>query len=69
MNYILEYWNAIQTGTITVSKRVKKIYQKLAEDLNASDSEYTFDEARACRPIGFIEQFTRHSKVNGLVSR
>lgn len=62
MNYILEYWNAIQAGTVTVSKRVKKIYQKLAADLDASDSEYIFDEAKACRPIDFIEQFTRHSK-------
>lgn len=51
MNYILEYWNAIQTGTVTVSKRVKKIYQKMAADLGASDSEYIFDEAKACRPM------------------
>lgn len=62
MNYILEYWNAIQSGSVTVSNRVRKIYQRLVADLRAADGEYVFDEARACRPIDFIEQFTRHSK-------
>lgn len=61
MNYILEYWNAIKQGEITVSKRVYRQYEKLADDIN-NPGQYVFDETKANKPITFIEQFCRHSK-------
>ena len=62
MNYILEYWNAIEAGRVTVSARVKKIYARLVADVEHPGGGYMFDEARANRPIEFIEQFCKHSK-------
>ena len=62
MNYILEYWNAIEAGRVTVSARVKKIYARLVDDVKHPGGGYMFDEARANRPIEFIERFCKHSK-------
>ena len=61
MNYVLEYWNAIKKGEITVSKRVYRQYKKLAAEIKESD-KYIFDEDKASKPIAFIEQFCKHSK-------
>jgi phage terminase large subunit-like protein len=61
MNYILEYWNEIQRGNSTVSKRVYKQYEKLVNDIN-NPGQYIFDEAKANKPIEFIERFCKHSK-------
>ena len=62
MNYILEYLKAIENGEIIISKRVYKVYKKLADDLDNPDSKYIFDEKKAVRPIEFIEKFCKHSK-------
>ena len=62
MNYILEYWNAIQTGAVAVSNRVKKQYGKLVSDIESPQGGFIFDENRANRPIEFIERFCKHSK-------
>lgn len=62
MNYILEYWNAIEAGHVTVSARVRKIYARLVDDIEHPAGGYVFDEGRAVRPIEFMEQFCRHSK-------
>ena len=62
MNYILEYLKAIENGEIIISKRVYKVYKKLADDMKNSDSRYIFDEKKAVRPIKFIEKFCKHSK-------
>jgi phage terminase large subunit-like protein len=61
MNYIIEYFEAIKSGECIVSKRVYKQYEKLVNDINNSD-KYIFDEARAMKPIKFIETFCKHSK-------
>ncbi|SCC50700.1 MULTISPECIES: terminase large subunit [Priestia] len=61
MNYVLEYWNAIKEGKITVSKRVYKQYAKLVDEIN-NPKQYIFDEAKANKPIEFIERFCKHSK-------
>lgn len=61
MNYILQYWDGIQSGKYTVSKRVYKQYKKLVEEIK-NPGRYVFDEARANRPIEFIETFCKHSK-------
>ncbi|GHU96334.1 terminase [Clostridia bacterium] len=61
MNYIEQYNNAIQRGEINACRRVKSIYARLVDDLRKPE-KYVFDEARATRPITFIETFCRHSK-------
>lgn len=60
-NYIVQYWQEMEKGNIVVSKRIYKQYQKLVQDINHHD-KYIFDEAKANRPIKFIEAFCRHSK-------
>lgn len=61
MNYILEYWEGIKTGQFVVSKRVHKVYKKLAQDVY-KNGRYYFDEEKANKPIEFIERFCKHSK-------
>ena len=60
-NYILEYWQEMKEGHVTVSKRIYKQYEKLIEDMNYHP-KYVYDEKKAERPIQFIESFCRHSK-------
>lgn len=61
MNYVIEYWEAIRSGKITVSKRVYKQYERLVQDIKHHD-RYVFDVNKANRPIEFIETFCKHSK-------
>lgn len=61
MNYVLEYWNAITQKRVTVSKRVYRQYERLVNEIG-NPGRYVFDEARANKPIEFIERFCRHSK-------
>ncbi|MGS7463795.1 terminase large subunit [Bacillus paranthracis] len=61
MNYIKEYWNAIKEGEITVSKRIFKQYKKLVNEID-NPERFIFDEAKANKPIAFIERFCKHSK-------
>ena len=61
MNPIIEYWNAINAGAIRAPERVRKVYARLVSEIE-NHSEYIFDEARAARPIEFIERFCKHSK-------
>ncbi len=60
MNYILEYWGAIESGKVLVSKRVYKQYKKLVEEIK-NPGRYIFDERKANKPIEFIERFCKHS--------
>ena len=60
-NYIVQYWQEMEKGNIVVSKRIYKQYQKLVQDIEHHD-KYIFDEAKAMRPIKFIESFCKHSK-------
>lgn len=62
MNYIAEYNRKIQSGEIVTSRRVKAVYAGLAKAAADASGQYVFDEARASRPIAFIEQFCKHSK-------
>lgn len=63
-NWILEYADKLKSGKEITSKRVKKIYLKLAEEIRNPDPdrEWIYDESRADKPIEFIEQFCKHSK-------
>jgi len=61
MNYIEQYFNTIQNKEIIVSKRVFRQYERLVHDIH-NPSQYIFDEAKANKPIAFIERFCKHSK-------
>jgi len=75
-NYIEQYNNAIQSGEIIASSKIKTIYQRLCEDIkNPKKVEvineitfereirtFHFDIEKATRPILFIEKFCRPSK-------
>ena len=60
-NYIEQYYQEMVNGNITVSNRVKKQYKNLVEDMN-NHPKYIYDDAKAQRPIKFIESFCKHSK-------
>lgn len=60
-NYIEKYYQEMVNGNITVSNRVKKQYKNLVEDMN-NHPKYIYDDAKAQRPIKFIESFCKHSK-------
>lgn len=62
MNYIREYWQAIQDGRETVSKRVQAVYARLVDRPDHPQGGYAFDEDRASKPIEFVERFCMHSK-------
>lgn len=61
MNYIAEYNAMIERGEIPACRRIKEVYARLAAE-SQTPGRYVFDEARATRPIEFIERFCRHSK-------
>lgn len=61
-NYILEYWNKIQSGEIAACRRLKQQYQKLVDEIHSPRDPWIFDIDKATRPIEFIERFCKHSK-------
>ena len=46
MNYVLEYWRAIESGKVVTSRRVRAVYERLAREIEnpTTDSPYCFDE-------------------------
>lgn len=62
MNWIVEYQKSISNAPATVSARLKRVYDRLAEESKKTSGGYHFDEKKACRPIEFIERFCKHSK-------
>jgi len=62
LNYIDEYLEAIKTGKCIVSKRIRREYERLSDDIHNPKNGFVFDEKKALRPIQFIERFCRHSK-------
>lgn len=83
MNYIFEYVDKIRSGEIIVSKKVETLYYKLEKDIKNPKEilvydeindeyekhRYIFDEAKAIRPIQFIEKFCKHSKGRKFAGR
>ena len=61
-NYIVKYWQAIDSGKILVSEKIKRVYKKLAADSKKKSGKYHFDIEKAARPIYFVETFCRQSK-------
>ena len=62
MNYIDQYLKAIKAGKCIVSKRVRRVYESLSENIKKPNDDYVFDQGKAERPIKFIETFCKHSK-------
>lgn len=62
MSYIEEYYNAIESGKCIVSKRVRRQYKKLVDDIHNPKDGYIYDDRRALHVITFIERFCKHSK-------
>lgn len=60
-NYILQYWDDIQTKKVVVSKKIQKTYKKVIEDIN-NPGKFHYDDARAKHAIYFIENYCRHSQ-------
>lgn len=61
-NPILEYWEKIEKGEEVVSRKIRRVYQKLVADLSDTKSEWEYSPKRANHAIEFIENFCKHSK-------
>lgn len=62
MNYIIEYWQKIESGEIQACRRLKQQYLKIIDEINHPRDPWIFDIDKANRPIEFIERFCKHSK-------
>ncbi len=61
-NPIRLYYDEIILKKVTVSVKVKRVYQKLINDLDDEMSEWEYDPKRANHAIEFVENFCKHSK-------
>ena len=57
-NYILEYYQQIQNGSVIVGNWIKLIYKFLVKGLE--DKLFFYDNAKANKAIRFIENFCHH---------
>lgn len=62
MNWVQEYVNSIQAGSIIVGNKVRKEYEKLLKEAENPKSDYYFDEVSGERPIQFIEGFCKQAE-------
>ena len=60
-NYLLEYWDLIQTKQIVVGYWIKKQIRNLVEDLD--DPRYVYDTREAHKRIRFQETCCLQSKA------
>ena len=61
-NFVLDYWNEIESGRVQVSSKVKKVYARLVDEIH-QPNKWQFDLRAANRPIEFIETLCKHSKA------
>lgn len=57
-NAILEYYQAIKTGSITAGIWIQRFYEYIVRGLE--ERKFTFDQRKAKRAIRFIETFCHH---------
>jgi phage terminase large subunit-like protein len=62
MNWVREYYQAIQSGDEVVGSKIKAVYEREVAWMDQADFPFYFDEAEGQRPIDFIEFFCKHSK-------
>lgn len=60
-NYILQYWDEIQSGRILVCKKIYKTYKKIVHDIH-NPGRWHYDDRRAKHAVYFIEEYCRHSQ-------
>ena len=58
INYIYEYYQKINDGSIVVGKWIKLLYEIIINDIKSK--KYTYDAKKAKRAILFIENYCRH---------
>lgn len=65
-NPILEYYERVKSGVEVVSRKIARVYRKLAEDLDGSvgadGTAYHYSHSRANHILEFAENYCRHSK-------
>lgn len=61
-NPIIEYYEKIESEEIIVSKKVRRIYKKLVEDIFCYTTEFEYSPKRANHAIEFVENYCKHSK-------
>ena len=63
---ILEYYERIKSGDEVVSRKIARVYRKLAEDMSGSvgadGTVYHYSHSRANHILEFAENYCRHSK-------
>mgnify|MGYP000549816126 CR=1 FL=1 len=57
-NYILQYYQKIENGSITVGKWIRLLYEYIVNGLE--DKSFFYDQSKALKAIAFIERFCRH---------
>lgn len=62
MNWILEYYQAIESGNLGVSRRLKRVYEGLVNACKNPSDGYFFSDERADRVINFVERICVQSK-------
>ncbi|WP_017726759.1 terminase large subunit [Halalkalibacterium ligniniphilum] len=61
-NPIIEYHNKIQSGEEVVSRKVKRVYERLVDNLHNENFIYEYRAERGNHAIEFVENFCKHSK-------
>ena len=59
---IVEYWDYIKKKNIIVCSKIRKVYKKLAFDIQDKKSQWEYDPKKANHAIEFIENYCKHSK-------
>ena len=62
MNWIQEYYQCIESGKMSVSRRLKRVYEGLIDACNNPSNGYVFSDERAERVINFVERICVQSK-------
>ena len=60
-NPIAEYWEKISSGEIVVCDKIRRVYKKIAGDLE-NPGEFFYSCKRANHVLEFVENYCRHSK-------
>lgn len=60
MNYILQYYQRIQDGSVVVGEWVRLVYEYIVHGLETK--RFFFDQKKANRAIDFIETFCHHAE-------
>lgn len=60
MNYVKEYYEAIENGSVIVPVEIKEIYKRMVTEMGDDTFAFYFDEDVGSHVITFIEAFCRH---------